>query len=84
MTTMQNLQMLIYTAVNGVQNTISWTDEKEYDAATKFFNDIGAPITGVHDNDGPTGAVFVYLDDQQKMDAFSEFLKSLAPTGDSK
>ncbi len=77
---MRNLQMLIYTAVNGVQSTITWRDEKDYDAATRFFSGVGAIVTGVYDNNGPTGGVFVYVNDQQKMDAFSKLLKSLAPT----
>lgn len=73
---MPTLDMEIYTAFNGVQMTIAWADEAEYQAGKEFLIGLGAfdiPFAATR-ADRPE---FIYLETEQQRDALFEFRRSL-------
>jgi hypothetical protein len=79
---MSNLEMLIYTAFNGVESTVTWANQDEYQAVKKFFEDAGASVMSISSN-VPTGAEFVYVEKKEQIQGLNEFVKSLRQTGHS-
>ena len=79
---MSNLEMLIYTAFNGVESTVTWANQGEYQAVKKFFEDAGASVMSISSN-VPTDAEFVYVEKKEQIQGLSEFVKSLRQRGDS-
>jgi hypothetical protein len=69
-----NLEMNIYSAVTGVQMTIKWASEKEYQLGKKFLIDQGAVFAGSSDGKMPE---FFGLETKQQLDALLEFRRSL-------
>lgn len=74
---MSNLEMVIYTAFNGMETTGRFRNEREFAAVRNFFTEKGARVTSIYENDKPTGGVYVYVETEEQMEAVSEFVKSL-------
>lgn len=76
--TMLNLEMDIYTATTGVEMTIKWASENEYQLVKKFLTDMGAGC-------GPPSRVraagqrpeFFYLENDEQFHALLNFMRSL-------
>jgi hypothetical protein len=68
--------MDIYAANIGVEMTIDWANEEEYQLGKKFLTDIGASCSSRSDPRGEK-PVFFYLENRQQLDALLEFRKSL-------
>jgi hypothetical protein len=70
--------MDIYTAATGVQITIKWANEDEYQRGRKLLTDMGADC-------GQPGEMrardqkpeFFYLENEQQLEALFEFMRSL-------
>jgi hypothetical protein len=80
---MANLEMLIYTAFNGVEGTLILANEDEYKAVRKFFEDAGAQVMGIASN-VPTDAEFVYVEKREQIDGLDEFVKSFRQKNEPK
>lgn len=74
---MPNLEMRIYTAFNGVESVAKWRGEREFEAIKNYLKEMGARVTGVHENNKPKDAIFVYLETKEQFDALIEFANSL-------
>jgi hypothetical protein len=73
---MSNLEMLIYTAFNGVETTVTWANQDEYQAVKKFFEDAGASVMSISSN-VPTDAEYVYVENREQIQGLNEFVESL-------
>ncbi len=71
-----SLQMDIYTQATGVQMTIVWSDEEEYQLGKKFLMDMGASCGQSSDRRDKKPAFF-YLENEQQLEALFEFRRSL-------
>ena len=80
---MKNLSMLIYTAFNGVETTVTWANQDEYRAVKKFFEDAGASVMSISSK-VPTEAEFVYVENRERIQGLNEFVKSLREKSDRK
>jgi hypothetical protein len=80
---MSNLEMQIYTAFNGVETTVTWTNQDEYQAVKKFFEDAGASVMSISSN-VPTEAEYVYVENREQIQGLNEFVKSLRQKSDRK
>jgi hypothetical protein len=75
---MSNLEMDIYTATTGVQITVKWENEDEYQLGKKFLTDMGASC-------GSRGKMrvpdqkpeFFYLENAKQLEALFRFMRSL-------
>jgi hypothetical protein len=70
---MSSLKMKIYTAATGVEMTIAWSNENEYELGDKFLTDMGALNFPPH---GDKPASF-YLKNKAQLDSLYEFRRSL-------
>ncbi len=73
---MQNLKMDIYTQATGVQMTIAWTNEEEYQLGKKFLTDMGASCGQSSDRRGEKPAFF-YLESKEQLESLYKFRRSL-------
>lgn len=73
---MSNLKMDIYTKATGVQMTIAWANEEEYQLGKKFLTDMGASCGRSSDRRGEKPAFF-YLENRQQLESLYEFMRSL-------
>jgi hypothetical protein len=73
---MSNLEMLIYTAFNGIETTVRWRNEREFDAVKKFLTEIGAHVMGISENNKPTGEVFVDVETKEQVESLRQFVES--------
>jgi hypothetical protein len=73
---MLNLKMDVYTKATGVQMTIAWANEEEYQLAKKFLTDMGASCSQPSDRRGDKPAFF-YLENKQQLESLYEFRRSL-------
>jgi hypothetical protein len=80
---MSNLEMQIYTAFNGVETTVTWANQDEYQAVKKFFEDAGASVMSISSN-VPTDAEYVYVENREQIQGLNEFVKSLRQKSDRK
>lgn len=73
---MLTLEMNIYTATTGVQMTIDWANEDEYQLGKAFLASLG-----VRCFDSPDARAskpeFVYLENEQQLKSLFEYLRSL-------
>jgi len=74
---MSNLEMRIYTAFDGIESTIKWCNDDEYQAVRKFLQDNGADVCGISEDNKPTGREFVYVENKEQIEGLSEFVRSL-------
>lgn len=73
---MSNLKMDIYTQATGVQMTIAWADEEEYQLGKKFLMDMGASC-GQSSERRDKKPAFFYLENDQQLESLYEFRRSL-------
>ncbi len=73
---MSNLAMDIYTQSSGVQLTLDWDNEEEYQIGKKFLADLGA-LFFENRQSNPCKADFVYLENTGQLEALYEFRRSL-------
>ena len=73
---MSNLKMDIYTRATGVQMTIAWANEEEYQLGKKFLADMGASCGGSSDHRGDKPSFF-YLETKEQLDSLFEFRRTL-------
>jgi hypothetical protein len=73
---MSNLKMDIYNRATGVQMTIGWANEEEYQLGKKFLTDLGAGCGSSSDRREQKPAFF-YLENQQQLETLYEFRRSL-------
>jgi len=76
---MLNLKMDIYTKATGVQMTITWANEEEYQLGQKFLTDMGASCGQASDRRGEKPAFF-YLESKEQLESLYEFRRSLRET----
>jgi hypothetical protein len=69
----KNLKMDIYTATTGVEMTIKWANEEEYQLGRKFLTDMGADCGSSRG----TKPEFFYLKNKQQLEALYEFRQAL-------
>lgn len=70
--------MDIYTATTGVEMTIKWANEEEYQLGKKFLTDMEAgcgPPDKARDHDQKPE--FFYLENEQQLEALFKFMRSL-------
>lgn len=75
-----SLKMTIYTAGTGVEMTLAWASEDDYQAGKKFLKDIGAldfPSDRVR-HDKPE---YFYLQSKEQLESLYEFRQSLREKG---
>jgi hypothetical protein len=73
---MSNLLMEIYNQSTGVQLTLAWANEEEYQLGKRFITDIGGrffPSPGA----APTKPEGVYLENTEQLEALYVFRRSL-------
>jgi hypothetical protein len=80
---MPNLEMRIYTAFNGVETTLTWPNQDEYQAVKKYFEDAGASVMSISSN-VPTDAEFIYVEKREQIQGLNEFVESLRREGGPK
>ena len=73
---MSSLEMLIYTAFDGIQAAITWRNEREYQAVRNFLKKSGAKICDVTSN-MPAAREFVYVENKDQIQGLGEFVKTL-------
>lgn len=73
---MPNFKIDIYNRATGVQMTIRWANEDEYQLGKKFLTDLGASCGNSSDRREGKPAFF-YLENQQQLEALYEFRRSL-------
>jgi len=78
---MSDLDMVIYTAFNGVQWTAKWRDAHAFQAAVEFLKARGALVTGVSTDNTSTGRTFVYMENEEQLQELVEFTKSMGQRG---
>jgi hypothetical protein len=72
---MNALKTKIYIAWTGVEMTLSWANERDYDSAMEFFAELGVLcVPSLPDQDLP---LFVCLEKEQQLDALYEFRRKL-------
>lgn len=71
-----SLEMDIYTQSTGVQMTIAWANEEEYQLGKKFLTDMGA-LDFPSDEVRREKPEFFYLENRQQLEALFEFRRSL-------
>jgi hypothetical protein len=74
---MSNLDMRIYTAFSGVESTVRWRNEHEFQAVKTFLKEKGARVMGVSENNKATGAVYVDVETKEQVEELNEFVRSL-------
>jgi hypothetical protein len=73
---MPNLKMDVYTQSTGVQLTLSWNNEQEYQRAKEFLASLGASC--ISQGEPSSGKPeFVYLENTKQLEALYEFRRSL-------
>ncbi len=77
---MVNLEMDIYTQATGVQMTIAWANEEEYQLGKKFLTDMDAGCGQSSDRRGEKPEFF-YLESEQQLEALFQFRRSLREKG---
>jgi hypothetical protein len=75
-TVMTNLEMKIYTEFDGINATVKWNSEKEYQVVKRFFLDNGARVSGISSNT-PTAREFVFVESRDQIEGLDEFVHSL-------
>jgi hypothetical protein len=74
---MSNLTMIIYSEYDGVESTIVWRNELQFQQIKKFLEDMGLHVSGVTSEGERTRPAFVYMKTEQQYKAMCEFSKSL-------
>jgi hypothetical protein len=77
---MAKLEMDIYTQATGVQMTIAWANEEEYQLGKKFLTNMGASC-GQSSDRRDEKAEFFYLESKQQLEALFQFRRSLREKG---
>jgi hypothetical protein len=75
---MSHLRMKIYSPF-GVESTVEWANEGEYQQAKKFLKDNGVLCAESKDDSGKRRDFF-YIETMQQFNAFHDFRKSLTET----
>lgn len=65
---MSNLQMDIYTRATGVQITIAWANEEDYQLGKKFLTEMGAGCGQSRDRRGEKPE-FSHLENEQRLES---------------
>ena len=73
---MLNLKMDIYTRATGVQITIAWVSEEEYQLGKTFLEDLGASCGQSSERRGERPA-FYYLENEDQLKSLYQFMRSL-------
>jgi len=73
---MSNLEMDIYTRATGVQVTIAWVDEDEYQLGKKFLTELGAGCGQSSDRRSDKSA-FYYLETEDQLKSLYAFMRGL-------
>lgn len=75
-----SLEMDVYIQTNGVQMTIAWTNEEEYQIGRNFLMNLGASCgqSSERRHDKPA---FFYLENENQLEALFEFRQSLREKG---
>lgn len=73
---MLDLKMDIYTQDTGVQMTIAWANENEYQLGKKFLTDMGVRCIEPR-NARDKKPEFVYLENRQQLESLFAFRRSL-------
>lgn len=66
-----NLKMMIYSPL-GVESTIEWANEQDYQLAKKFLTDRGVLCAESKDANGKT-CNFFYMENTEQFNAFCDF-----------
>jgi hypothetical protein len=78
---MSKLEMLIYTAFDGVEATVAWKDEKEYQNVRRFLEDKGVRVSGISSGNQPMEGNFVYIENERQLEELFEYARSLRENG---
>jgi len=76
---MQSLTMLIYTAFDGIETTVVWNSQEEYDLVKEFLECRGVRVSGV--NGVRLDRNFVYVENEQQLEDLSNYVQSLREKG---
>jgi hypothetical protein len=74
---MSNLAMIVYSEYDGVESTIEWRNEEQFQQVKKFLEDMGLHVTETLLDGERTKPAFVYMKTEQQYKAMSEFSWSL-------
>ncbi|MGA8498834.1 MAG: hypothetical protein WB764_25340 [Xanthobacteraceae bacterium] len=74
---MSNLTMIIYSEYDGVESTVVWRNEEQFQQVKKFLQGMGLHVSGVTSEGERTRAAFVYMKTEQQYKAMCEFSHSL-------
>lgn len=73
---MRRFKTDIYTASTGVQMTLLWANEHDYQLGIEFLTKLGTAC-GQSEEDRPRRPPFFYLQDDTQLEALMSFRKSL-------
>jgi hypothetical protein len=73
---MTNLEMKIYTEFDGINATVKWANENEYQAVKRFFLDNGARVSHISSN-VPTAREFVFVENREQIHGLDEFVRGV-------
>jgi hypothetical protein len=74
---MSNLTMIVYSEYDGVESTIVWRNEEQFQQVIKFLEDMGLHVSGTTSDGERTRPAFVYVKTEQQYKAMCEFSWSL-------
>jgi hypothetical protein len=78
---MANVQMILYTAYDGIETRITWDNEEVYQLVKQFLENIGLHVSGTSSGAPLTRPAFVYMETEQQYDALCDFSQKLKEKG---
>jgi len=78
---MANVQMILYTAYDGIETRITWDNEEMYRLVKQFLENIGLHVSGTSSGAPHTRPAFVYMETEQQYDALCDFTQKLKEKG---
>jgi hypothetical protein len=78
---MANLKMILYTAYDGIESTITWDSEEVYQLIKQFLENMGLDVSETLSDGVRTRPAFVYMETEQQYDALCDFTRALKDEG---
>ena len=78
---MANVQMILYTAYDGIETRITWDNEEMYQLVKQFLENIGLHVSGTSSGAPHMRPAFVYMETEQQYDALCDFTQKLKEKG---
>ena len=78
---MAKVQMILYTAYDGIETRMAWDNEEVYPLVKQFLENMGLHVSGTSSGAPHARLAFVYMETEQQYDALCDFTQRLKEKG---